>query len=58
VTAPGTLDTDRLLKEMRQSLPTFMLPAEVRRADALPRNPNGKLDRSGIRTQVTAEASA
>lgn len=58
VTAPETLDTDRLLKEMRQSLPTFMLPAEVRRADALPRNPNGKLDRSGIRTQVTAETSA
>jgi acyl-CoA ligase (AMP-forming) (exosortase A-associated) len=58
VTAPETLDADRLLKEMRQSLPTFMLPAEVRRADALPRNPNGKLDRSGIRTQVTAETPA
>lgn len=56
--APETLDTDRLLKEMRQSLPTFMLPAEVRRVEGLPRNPNGKLDRSGIRAQVTAEMSA
>lgn len=58
VAAPGTLDTERLLKEMRQSLPTFMLPAEVRPADTLPRNPNGKLDRSGIRAQVTEEMSA
>lgn len=58
VAAPGTLDTERLLKEMRQSLPTFMLPAEVRLLDMLPRNPNGKLDRSGIRAQVTEEMSA
>jgi acyl-coenzyme A synthetase/AMP-(fatty) acid ligase len=58
VAAPATLDEDRLLKEMRQSLPTFMLPAEIRRADTLPRNPNGKLDRAAIRAQVTAEVSA
>ncbi|GHH72572.1 acyl-CoA ligase (AMP-forming), exosortase A system-associated [Promicromonospora soli] len=53
--APEPFDTDRLLKEMRQSLPTFMLPAEVRPAVALPRNPNGKLDRTAIRAQVTEQ---
>lgn len=58
VAAPAALDTDRLLKEMRQSLPTFMVPAEVRPTDTLPRNPNGKLDRAAIRAQVTAEVTA
>ncbi|MFC7023551.1 acyl-CoA ligase (AMP-forming), exosortase A system-associated [Promicromonospora thailandica] len=56
--APDDVDTDRLLKEMRQSLPTFMLPAEVRLTGTLPRNPNGKLDRPAIRAQVTAEVPA
>ncbi len=58
VAAPAALDEDRLLNEMRQSLPTFMVPAEIRRVDTLPRNPNGKLDRAAIRTQVAAEVSA
>lgn len=57
VSAPEPVDTDRLVKEMRQSLPTFMLPAEVRPVADLPRNPNGKLDRPAIRAQVTAPAT-
>ena len=56
--APDAIDTDRLVKEMRQSLPTFMLPAEVRVAVALPRNPNGKLDRPAVRAHVTGEVTA
>lgn len=56
--APDDVDTDRLVKEMRQTLPTFMLPAEVRLTGTLPRNPNGKLDRPAIRAQVTAEVPA
>ncbi|WP_253868974.1 acyl-CoA ligase (AMP-forming), exosortase A system-associated [Promicromonospora umidemergens] len=56
--APEPVDTDRLLKEMRQSLPTFMLPAEVRQVTALLRNPNGKLDRSAIRAKVSAEVAS
>lgn len=58
VAAPAALDEDRLLKEMRQTLPTFMLPTQICVADTLPRNPNGKLDRSTIRAQATAEVSA
>lgn len=41
-------DTDRLLDQCRRFLPSFMLPAAVIWESNLPRNPNGKLDRSGI----------
>ncbi|WP_285101160.1 acyl-CoA ligase (AMP-forming), exosortase A system-associated [Promicromonospora sp. MEB111] len=57
VLAPEPVDTDRLLKEMRQTLPTFMLPAEVHVAAAFPRNPNGKLDRPAIRAGLVAEVA-
>lgn len=57
VLAPEPVDTDRLLKEMRQTLPTFMLPAQVHVAAAFPRNPNGKLDRPAIRAGLVAEVA-
>ncbi|CAG0939156.1 fatty-acyl-CoA synthase [Gammaproteobacteria bacterium] len=41
-------DTERLLAGCRQALPPFMVPATVVWETDLPRNPNGKLDRSGI----------
>jgi acyl-coenzyme A synthetase/AMP-(fatty) acid ligase len=41
-------DTGRLLEECRKLLPPFMVPATVLWQHDLPRNPNGKLDRSGI----------
>ncbi len=44
----GTPDTARLLETVRRELPAFMVPAIVRWQENLPRNPNGKLDRSGI----------
>ena len=46
--APLTSDT--LLRECQRRLPAYMLPAHVEiRADALPRNPNGKIDRALLR---------
>ena len=40
------LDTDDLLKQCRQRLPAFMVPARLTvREGNLPRNPNGKIDR-------------
>ncbi|WP_051433080.1 acyl-CoA ligase (AMP-forming), exosortase A system-associated [Promicromonospora kroppenstedtii] len=57
VLAPEPVDSERLLKEMRQSLPTFMLPAEVHAAESFPRNPNGKLDRPAIRAGLVAEVA-
>ena len=46
--ADGSRDTGRLVEECRKSLPPFMVPATVIWEADLPRNPNGKLDRSGI----------
>ncbi len=46
---PGTPgDSAALLAQCRQTLPPFMVPATVIWESDLPRNPNGKLDRSGI----------
>jgi acyl-CoA ligase (AMP-forming) (exosortase A-associated) len=41
-------DTARLLDACRRDLPPFMVPATVIWERDLPRNPNGKLDRSGV----------
>jgi acyl-CoA ligase (AMP-forming) (exosortase A-associated) len=46
--AGGTEDSARLLEECRRELPPFMVPATVIWEHGLPRNPNGKLDRSGV----------
>lgn len=44
---------DRLLAECRQKLPGFMVPARIEvRAEPLPRNPNGKIDRKKISTDL------
>ena len=46
--ARGTGDEARLLAHFKAELPTFQQPREVIWVDALPRNPNGKLDRAAI----------
>jgi acyl-CoA ligase (AMP-forming) (exosortase A-associated) len=45
----------RLRERLRRELPAFQQPAHYRWRDTLPRNPNGKLDRSGLRAAVLAE---
>lgn len=51
VTGPETIDRAALLAECRRRLPAYMIPAHiVVRAEALPRNPNGKIDRNLLRT--------
>ena len=44
----STLDVDALMAECKQHLPTFMVPALISMRSALPRNPNGKIDRKQI----------
>jgi len=51
----GIVDT--LRAALRQALPNFMQPAGVRLLDALPRNPNGKIDRVAL-AALAAEAGA
>jgi acyl-CoA ligase (AMP-forming) (exosortase A-associated) len=53
VALPGDGAPDRaaLLAECRRRLPAYMIPAHiVVRDEALPRNPNGKIDRNLLRT--------
>ena len=45
----ATLDAATLMKECRQRLPAFMVPATIDiRPGPLPRNPNGKIDRKTL----------
>lgn len=49
---------EALRARLRVSLPSFMQPARFDWHDALPRNPNGKLDRAAIRAAVMVEVAA
>jgi acyl-coenzyme A synthetase/AMP-(fatty) acid ligase len=47
------LDADGLLAALKPHLPAYMLPARIIVADSpLPRNPNGKIDRKLLSTQL------
>lgn len=45
---------ERLLTSLKSELPGYMQPREVIFRDELPRNPNGKLDRTAIREEHAA----
>ena len=47
-------DTDALLAALRRRLPRYMVPLAVEWRDALPRNANGKFDRTLLRQELTA----
>ncbi len=49
--APGEEAEERLLHYFKHELPTFQQPREIVWVDALPRNPNGKLDRVRVREE-------
>ena len=55
---PGDdVDGAALLAACRERLPVYMLPARIEiRADALPRNPNGKIDRKLLAGELDARA--
>lgn len=42
---------ERLLRAMKAELPGYMVPARILLLNALPRNPNGKLDRAAIKRE-------
>lgn len=44
----GQVDETQLPKALRQELPNFMQPHEIHWRDALPLNPNGKIDRTAL----------
>jgi len=44
--------SDDVLAHCRAQLPVFMVPRAVILREALPRNPNGKIDRSGLAREM------
>ncbi len=53
-----SVNTDLLLKFCRQELPGFMVPSALYVMKSLPRNPNGKLDRTLITHDLRARHNA
>ena len=47
----GDESTAGILAACRSELPNFMVPAEVVWRDALPKNPNGKVDRKQLQAE-------
>jgi acyl-CoA synthetase (AMP-forming)/AMP-acid ligase II len=45
-------DAERLLEVCKRELPLFMVPQRVEWRAALPRNPNGKHDRTGLALEL------
>ncbi|HEV7314965.1 acyl-CoA ligase (AMP-forming), exosortase A system-associated [Sphingopyxis sp.] len=54
----GAADEEALAGYLRQNLPNFMQPQAIEWRDALPRNPNGKLDRVAIAADWAKEVTA
>jgi len=51
--AGGTLDTTALLAECRTRMPAYMVPGRIEvREGPLPRNPNGKIDRKTLASEL------
>lgn len=49
---------DTMLNALRERVPGYMLPKEIRYIEALPFNQNGKIDRPKLRSLLSAEAHA
>lgn len=47
-TSESALDNDAIISHCKKELPNFMVPHAIERADSLPRNPNGKIDRKQL----------
>ncbi|HEX22077.1 MAG TPA: acyl-CoA ligase (AMP-forming), exosortase A system-associated, partial [Chromatiales bacterium] len=46
------VDSEAVLAHCKQKLPAFMVPAQVRVQQSLPRNPNGKIDRKHLACEL------
>ena len=53
LTEPEHYDEAVLMKHCQAQLPHFMLPAKIVILHSLPKNPNGKIDRKILLTQLT-----
>lgn len=53
----GEASEARLLAGLRRTLPAYMIPSRVVIMDALPKNPNGKVDRRALAEMLAAAAA-
>jgi acyl-coenzyme A synthetase/AMP-(fatty) acid ligase len=53
VDEPG-IDVHELSARVREVLPSYMVPQEIRLVSSLPRNNNGKVDRSAVEAMLGA----
>ena len=51
------IEDKALLNKIKKNLPNFMHPKYVEMYDALPRNPNGKVDRSKLSKEMKEKYS-
>ena len=51
------LETERLIEHCQSRLPPYMVPHTVVERAALPRNPNGKIDRAALANELAAAAA-
>jgi acyl-CoA ligase (AMP-forming) (exosortase A-associated) len=50
--AGGLLNKEELLTQCRRNMPQYMVPQMIAERAALPRNPNGKIDRKSLATEL------
>ncbi|MDL2397295.1 amino acid adenylation domain-containing protein [Rhizobium mayense] len=50
----SALDADTIKDDLRQRLPSYMVPSAIHRVDDLPLNGNGKVDRNALVTRLDA----
>ncbi len=52
--AGGLVEAAALLAAMKKVLPAYMMPRRIEVRAEIPRSPNGKFDRAGLRAELTA----
>lgn len=50
--ANGEADSQAVLRYCRQNMPNYQVPLHIEWLDTLPRNPNGKIDRNGLKQNL------
>ena len=50
----GSGDETVLCAALKRELPNFMQPRDIRWVEAMPLNPNGKIDRDALRREISA----
>ena len=53
---PGSFSSEQLIERCSKIMPSYMVPHDIIQLDdGLPRNPNGKIDRTVLRAQFSTD---